>query len=370
MTSRSFDRLATVSPSLHRSLVIRRRYPYEDTGWHDYEPKPSCRRNVWILCIQLAGQLIFILFPPELIEQEKEIIQTIARGERVHHFETTRCRKDGRQLEVSLSVSPIRNSDGQIIGAATILRDITDQKSMQRRLQELQSSNAHMARVVTMGQMASTLAHELNQPLSALNNYLSAARRLLAQDLLSREQIALCFTKAQQQATRTAEIIKRLRGFMGKREAERRPEDINTLIRESVEVGSLEAKRNNVTLSLNLDKKLKPVAVDGVQISQVIVNLVRNAVEAMQDAEQRELSVSTALSSAADQLEISVEDTGTGIPPEMVERMFHPFSTTKQKGMGIGLSICRDIVKSHGGQITWAPRATGGTQFVISLPRS
>ena len=100
------------------------------------------------------------------------------------------------------------------------------------------------------------------------------------------------------------------------------------------------------------------------------MNLVRNAVEAMQDAEQRELSVSTALSSAADQLEISVEDTGTGIPPEMVEQMFHPFSTTKQKGMGIGLSICRDIVKSHGGQITWAPRATGGTQFVISLPRS
>ena len=315
---------------------------------------------------ELLGRSIFLLYPAELIAQEPDIIARIKNGEGIEHFETVRRRKDRSIIEVSLSISPVHDDDGHIVGAAHIARDITEQNAARRRVEGLQVSLAHMGRINTMGQMASALAHELRQPLAALGNYLSAARLIAAKADIDRTQLGVSIERAMQQATRTVDIVSRLQSFMSKGKTERQLADLNAVVEDSVRLGTLDAERSGVSVSLKTDEGIKPLLIDPIQIGQVVVNLVRNAVEAMRDVGVRRLEVATKATDAA--AEIVVFDTGPGIAADILEKLFQPFVTSKPTGMGMGLSICRELVRAHGGALTASSREGGGTVFTVSLP--
>jgi two-component system, LuxR family, sensor kinase FixL len=280
-------------------------------------------------------------------------------------------RKDGSVFPMDLLVGEAQ-ADGETIFVG-IIRDITRRKAAelarqeaQQRIQDLQSELVHASRLSVMGQMASTMAHELNQPLTAVINYLEAARNLLESAAEPTERVADLVQRAVAQAERAGGVIRRLRQFVSKGETERRAENLNKLVEEALGLALVGAKQSGVRVTLELDRGLPLVVVDSVQIQQVVLNLVRNAIEAMAGCERRELVIASR--AIAGMAEISVADTGPGIVPELAQRLFQPFVTTKKTGMGLGLSISRDIVEAHHGRLTSAPRPGGGTVFRIALP--
>jgi two-component system, LuxR family, sensor kinase FixL len=315
---------------------------------------------------EMIGQPITRLLPPDRLDEEAMILERVRRGERLRHHETIRLRKDGSELAVSLTISPIRSASGMIIGASKIVRDITAERRSQSRIQELQAELAHVARMSTLGQMASAIAHELNQPLTAVNNYASALGRVLAGADAAPERARDIVERIRQQTSRAGEVIRRLREHVAKRGTNRRREDVNAVVGEAVELGLLGTRHRGVHATVELDPAVAPAMLDRVQLGQVIINLVRNAVEAMEAGPTSQLAVSTHALPGA--VEIAVADTGAGIPPEVAERLFQPFVTSKAEGLGLGLSICRELVEAHGGRLTVSAVATGGTRFVIRLP--
>jgi len=248
------------------------------------------------------------------------------------------------------------------------IRDLTERQKTEARLQELQAELVHMSRYTALGEMASTLAHEINQPLTAITNYLKGCHRLLAQ--MEGERIALLrdgVGQAAEQALRAGQIIRHLRDFVARGESEQCRENLPKLIEEASALALVGAREKGVRVTFNLDPAATHIFADRIQIQQVLLNLIRNAIEAMQDAPVRELSVSTRALSGGDFVQISVADTGTGLAEEVLNHLFEPFVTTKQHGMGVGLSICRTIVAAHGGRI-WADTEAGvGTTFHFTL---
>jgi two-component system, LuxR family, sensor kinase FixL len=275
-------------------------------------------------------------------------------------------RKNGETFPMELAVGEFASPNGNFFTG--FVRDLTERQEAERRIEDLQTELLHASRLSVMGQMASTMAHELNQPLTAVTNYLEAGRRLIALGPVEPERIADLMEKAVVQAQRAGEVIRQLRQFVSKGETERRTQNLNQLVEEALALGLVGARQSGVRVSLELDHDLPPVMVDPVQIQQVILNLVRNAVEAMEDVDRRELMITTR--SAGDVIEASVADTGPGIASELVDRLFQPFVTTKQTGMGLGLSICREIVEAHHGHLTAGARAGGGTVFRLTLPKT
>ncbi|WP_346297510.1 CHASE3 domain-containing protein [Rhodopseudomonas sp. P1] len=246
-------------------------------------------------------------------------------------------------------------------------RAIISQRLSDLRIQGLQSELMHVARLSTMGGMASALAHELNQPLSAITNYVNGAIRILRLPKPDTERAIVALEKGVQQGLRAGAIIKRLREFVSRGETDRRDESIRAIVDESLALISVVQRDRPVNVTLRLDPLCDQVHVDRIQIQQVLVNLLRNAFEAMRDQSERKLSVvSTPVSGGM--VELAVADNGPGIDPAIVERLFQPFSTTKADGMGVGLSISQTIIQAHGGDITVEAKAEGGTIFRISLP--
>jgi two-component system, LuxR family, sensor kinase FixL len=175
--------------------------------------------------------------------------------------------------------------------------------------------------------------------------------------------------RAVAQAERAGEVIRNLRQFVAKGEIERRAQSLNTLVEEALALALVGARQSGVRVTLDLDRRLPPVLVDGVQIQQVVLNLVRNAVEAMEAVERRELSITTRAMAAEKLAEIAVADSGPGIAPEIADRLFQPFVTTKATGMGLGLSICREIIEAHQGRLSVEVAPSGGTVFRLTLPQ-
>lgn len=316
----------------------------------------------------MIGLPITRLFPDDRIDEEKDILAKVRQGITIEHYETIRLRKDGTQIDVSVTVSPIRDSNGSVIGASTTIRDITDRKLSEARLQSLSSELSHVARVSEMGQVSAAIAHELNQPLTAVLNYTNVAKRhIAASDEASKTKAYEAVSKAGEQAVRCGQIIRRLRDFVEKRESTRSVEDINTIVEDSLALGLIGSKSTSVRTTVSLSEDLPSVVVDRVQIQQVLVNLLRNAIEAMSQAARRELTVATS-QSADGIVVVTVTDTGAGIPPGLTERLFKPFVTTKPGGMGIGLAISRSIIDAHGGRLTMSANPGGGTVFQFTLP--
>jgi two-component system sensor kinase FixL len=278
------------------------------------------------------------------------------------------ARKDGSTFPMELSVGEMRSGESRFFTG--FVRDLTERQHADQRLQELQSELVHISRLTALGEMSSALAHELNQPLSAIANYLNGAQRLLANqpDPVSRK-VSDALAKAVEQTLRSGDIIRRLREFVSRGETERKVESVAKLVEEASALALVGARQLGVRVSFALDGRADYVLVDKVQIQQVLLNLIRNAVEAMADSPRRELTVFSR--AAADQMiEISILDTGPGLSPEVSERLFQPFFTTKAQGMGVGLSICRTIVEAHGGRIWAEPGAGGGTVFRLSVPKA
>jgi two-component system sensor kinase FixL len=440
---------------------------------------------------EIVGRKITLIVPPDRIGEEAAILERVRRGEKLTRFETRRQRKDGTIIPVSLTISPVRDAQGRIVGvckvardlseaerasreidrrgallgsiletvpdalvvidqqglihsfsaaaerlfgwmAAEVLgrnvsllmpapyreehdsylerylatgerriigigrvvtgqrkdgsifpmelavgevhlpgvrlftgfvRDLTERQDRERRLAEVRSELIHVSRLSELGQMVSALAHEVNQPLTAMANYLSGARRLFAGGnveggLQAMERVA-------EQSERARRIIQGLRDFARKRETQRRVESLARTIEEASGL-ALVGVGSGVRLELDIAADAAEAFIDKVQIQQVLLNLMRNAIEAMAGLERREIAVST--SRAGDRVAIRIADTGPGLPEKVRARLFEPFVTTKADGMGVGLSICRTIVEAHGGELVAADREGGGTVFTFSVP--
>lgn len=275
-------------------------------------------------------------------------------------------RKDGSTFPMELAVGEMRSGDRRYFTG--FIRDLTERQKTEARLQELQSELVHISRLTAMGEMASTLAHELNQPLSAIANYMKGCARLLesADDERS-NMIREAMTSAGEQAMRAGQIIRRLRDFVSRGESERRVESVAKLVEEASALALVGAKDQGVRVRFQFDRSHDLVLADKVQIQQVLLNLIRNAIEAMQNSERRELILSTNPVQDGAMLMISVADTGAGIAPGIVSQLFQPFVTTKPQGMGVGLSISRTIVEAHGGRISVESNPGGGTVFRFTV---
>lgn len=277
-------------------------------------------------------------------------------------------RKDGTTFPMELSIGEAVTAGQRVFTG--FIRDLTELRQTEQRLESLQSELIHVSRVSAMGTMASTIAHELNQPIAAIANYAESVRDMLVdprpEDFqLMREALG----ETASEALRAGNIVRRLRDFVARGEVERTIEPLPALINEASVLGLMAAREKGVETLFDLDPYASPVFVDKVQIQQVLINLVRNACEAMADCTERRLVIA----SRSDQpgfARISVSDTGPGIDPRIADQLFTAFVTTKSEGMGLGLSICRTIVEANGGRIWAEPRAGGGTVFNFTLQRA
>ena len=274
-------------------------------------------------------------------------------------------RRDGSTFPMELAVGEMRSGAQRFFTG--FIRDLTERQKTEARLQELQSELVHISRLTAMGEMASTLAHELNQPLSAINNYLKGSRRLIGEGGEERTvMLRDALDKAGDQAMRAGQIIRRLRDFVSRGESERRVENITKLVEEASALALVGVKDRGIRVTFQFDPLVELVLADRVQIQQVLLNLIRNAMDAMETSATRDLMVSV-VPAGDSHVRVSVADTGSGIEPEVAEQLFQPFITTKRHGMGVGLSISRTIIEAHGGRIWVEPNPGGGTIFHFTL---
>ncbi|HET7492975.1 MAG TPA: sensor protein FixL [Bradyrhizobium sp.] len=275
-------------------------------------------------------------------------------------------RRDGTTFPMHLSIGEMRSGGAPYFTG--FVRDLTEHQQTQARLQELQSELVHISRLTAMGEMASALAHELNQPLAAISNYMKGSRRLLEGSTdPNAPKVESAMDRAAEQAFRAGQIIRRLRDFVSRGESEKRVESLSKLIEEAGALGLAGARDQNIQLRFNLNPEFDLVLVDRVQIQQVLVNLFRNALEAMAQSHLRELTVANS-PVEDDLIEISVSDTGSGFAEDVKSNLFQTFFTTKETGMGVGLSISRSIIEAHGGRMWAESNASGGATFRFTLP--
>jgi two-component system sensor kinase FixL len=442
---------------------------------------------------EIVGQPITAIIPPERLDEEALILDRVRRGERLVHFETERRRKDGTIVPVTLTISPIRDDAGRVIGVSKIardlseahrahlvsgrreallssiletvpdalvviddraliqsfstaaerlfgftaaevlnrnvsmlmpspyreehdkyltrhlttgerriigigrvvvgmrkdgttfameltvgtvdlpgaklftgfIRDLTERQDRERRLREMQAELIHISRLTDLGQMVSALAHEVNQPLAAMANYINGARRLFAAGNQAGGQQAI--ERVAEQSERARQIIRRLRDLVKKTDSAKQRESVPVTIEEATAL-ALVGVGQGLKLEVRVAEDAAEAVIDKIQIQQVLINLMRNAVEAMGTMARRELTVSA--SRIGEMVEIRVTDTGPGLPESVRTRLFQPFVTTKPEGMGVGLSVCRSIVEAHGGELHGDDAAGGGTVFRFTIPRA
>ncbi len=273
-------------------------------------------------------------------------------------------RRNGTTFPMELAVGEVEGYGEPLFTG--FIRDLTERQQTQARLQELQENLLHVSRLRSMGQMAAALSHELNQPLTAITNYLSAAQRLIDAPQPDLARIRQALHLATQQTLRSGEIIRRLRTFVARGTVARQPENIARLIEEASALALVGAKDRAIDIRLNTAANLPWVLVDRVQVQQVLLNLIRNAVDAMVGVANPRLNVDAV--DRGGMVEIGVTDTGHGIQPDIRAQLFQPFVTSRAEGMGIGLSICRTIVEAHAGRIWAEDNPAGGTVFRFTLP--
>jgi two-component system sensor kinase FixL len=276
---------------------------------------------------------------------------------------------DGGCRNVAVHAAPVRAPSAADSFAVYLFEDKTSALEQQHELEELKERLAHAGRLGTMGEMTAGLAHELNQPLSAISSYAEACLRLLARDPPDASRLRYALQEVAEQAHRAGAVIRRMRSLARRGSAERKLVSCNDLIKDLMSLIDIDARRNDTRVQLELTEPLPTSAVDRVQIQQVILNFVRNAFDVTTDAGSNGagIVIRTELEEP-DHVRVSVLDHGPGVTKEAAERMFSPFFTTKPAGMGLGLSVCQSIIKEHGGRIGYAPSKTGGSVFWFTLP--
>lgn len=276
-------------------------------------------------------------------------------------------RRDGSTFPMELSVGEADASGARVFTG--FIRDLTEKHRAEARIEDLRSGLVHAARVSAMGTMASTLAHELNQPITAVVNYVESIKDLLAEpNAEDLPMIREALTETASEALRAGQIVRRLREFVARGDSEKTVEKLSSLVEDAAKLALIGAREKGVEAHFALDPDGDTVLVDRVQIQQVLINLMRNAIEAMANSPERSLSVSSAADDGG-MTRVIVRDTGPGVAPEIASDLFRAFNSTKEEGMGLGLSICRTIIESHGGRIWLAPAAGGGSEFHFTLER-
>ncbi len=319
---------------------------------------------------EIVGKNVNLLMPEPYKHQHDGYIERYLRtGEKRiigHDRVVVAARKDGSTFPINLSVGEM-SSEGERYFTGFI-RDLTERQESAARLGEAQAELARLARLNELGEMASTLAHELNQPLSAISNYVQGIKRLLEKGTSPKTpQITAALAETADQALRAGDIIRRLREFVTRGQTEKQPQSVRQLIEDAAALALVGAKEKGVTVNYDFGEEELIVLADNVQIQQVLINLMRNAIEAMSDSESRMLTVKLA-KIPGEMAEVRVIDKGHGIAPEVGERLFQPFVSSKSSGMGIGLSISKRIIESHGGTISASANADVGTTFAFTLP--
>jgi len=276
--------------------------------------------------------------------------------------------RTGSRRLMSWTATTIRDEAGTVTGVLASGEDVTERKTMEQRARQQEAELAHLLRLGTMGEMATGLAHEINQPLAAIKNYAQGAVRRIRAGSGRPEDMLEALERINAQATRAGEIIQRIRGFIRKKAPERTPMTLNDAIRGVVLLLSDDIRRLNVQLVLDLAEGLPPALADSVQVQQVVLNLARNALDVLAERrDQRRLVIRTGLDDRG-WLMVTVQDTGGGVAPELLENLFEPFYTTKSEGLGMGLAISRSIVEAHQGRL-WAESVPGsGSAFRFTLP--
>lgn len=321
---------------------------------------------------EVIGRGVSVLMPPEFADHHgawvddylhtgvKKIIG-IGREVRGRHA-------DGTVFPIELSVGECRTPAGrQFIG---IIRDLRSRKAVEQRLNQLQAQLVQMARVNAMDEMGAAIAHELNQPLTAVMLYLQALRRKLAagqeEGAVDASLVEIC-AKTVREAERAGAIIQRMRHFVEKREPDRQAVDVATMVDEALELTLLGHDGAGIEVVRELADDLPALDVDPVQIQQVLINLIRNGIEAVRGRDERWIRIAAHVEDG--RLLFEVEDSGPGIPKEKVRDLFKAFSTSKRQGLGLGLAISRSIAQNHGGDLLVEPGGEGrGATFVLSLP--
>jgi two-component system sensor kinase FixL len=316
---------------------------------------------------EVVGLSLSVLSPPERRQEAEDNFQRLMAGGDAIHYETTLLKKDGTPMLASVAASLVYTRSGEIRGASAIMRDITEQRAAEERFKSLQAELIHLSRWNTMGMMASTLAHELNQPLTAAVNYVRAARRLMDADGSELTRIGEFLDKAVGETKLAGGIIRSLRDFIDKRETPRSAEDLNHVVNEAISLSGVTASDSATNLEVKLADALPPILINKIQVEQVLLNLIRNAMDAMRGQEDRKLTIETGPGEPGFVV-VSVADSGPGIAPEIASQLFQPFITTKEKGMGVGLTICQSIIEGHGGRIWAAENKPAGTIFRFQLP--
>jgi two-component system sensor kinase FixL len=318
---------------------------------------------------EVLGENVSILMPsPDRERHDSYLEKYFQTGERriigIGRITTARHR-DGATFPIDLSVGEARIGEERVFTG--FVRDLTERQQTESRVHDLQSELAHVSRVSAMGTLATSLAHELNQPLTAIANYVETARDLLhdpdAETLaVVREALDECAA----QSVRAGQIVRRLRDFISRGETERRIESLRRLVTEASALALVGAGEHGLEVQVKLDPEADAVLVDRIQIQQVLLNLIRNAMEAMSESRIRRLMISSAREKGGF-IRITIADSGPGLSPEIAARLFEPFISTKSTGMGLGLSICHTIVNGHGGRIWAEPSKLGGTAFQFTV---
>jgi two-component system sensor histidine kinase DctS len=329
-----------------------------------------------------AGELLgrkppMAYWAPEAMDDYEYRFRKVLEGQAVPQFETVFQRSDGVRVPVLVFEAPLVDSDGRHTGWMSSILDITDRKRAEELNRQQQEKLEASARLATMGEMSSMLAHELNQPLAAIASYTAGALNVLERAGVGddRGMLKRALEQANTQARRAGQIIRSVHEFVKKREPRRESVSVQQVVDGIRTLVELQARQNYVTLHIDVPSDLPQVEADRVMLEQVLLNLTRNAIEAMQDAapERRVLRIAAARAEEEGQgggVSVSVIDNGHGIPPEVAERLFSPFFSTKAEGMGMGLSICRTAIEFHGGALTHADNPGGGTVFTFTLQQA
>lgn len=317
----------------------------------------------------VLGENISMLMPsPDRERHDGYIDHYLQTGERriigIGRLTSAR-RRDGSVFPIELSVGEVQDQGQRLFTG--FIRDLTERQQAERRVADLQAELAHASRVTAMGTLASALAHELNQPLTAIANYLEAGRDMLdAKGPVDRDLLREAMAESAGQALRAGEIIRSLREFIKRGETMRQPESLRVLLAEGAALAFIGMDSRGIDMDISVDRRVDRVLVNRVQLQQVLTNLVKNAVEAMAGSPARILRLNAAPGEEG-KVEVTVADSGPGLDADMSGTLFTPFTTTKASGIGVGLSICQTILEGHGGRIWATPSQWGGAAFHFTL---
>nr|WP_137678690.1 PAS domain-containing sensor histidine kinase [Parerythrobacter lutipelagi] len=318
---------------------------------------------------QVLGENVSVLMPsPDREAHDGYISHYLRTGEKrmigTRRITTAR-RRNGNTFPIELSVGEMPVSGKRHFSG--FIRDLTDSKQKEQTLQALQADLAHVSRISSMGGMANSIAHELNQPLTGITNYSAAAIDLLEDASASHiDDVRHALTECRKEALRAGDIIRKLREFIAHGDTTLEIADLRRLVNSATALALVNGDGRDVDFASQFDPRCENVLAVPVQIQQVLVNLIRNALEAMHETASKRIRVSSSYEPRG-MVRVTVSDSGPGLDPHIAERLFHPFISTKASGMGLGLSICHTIINAHGGRIEAGPSELGGTDFSFTL---